>query len=325
MNKKVIIIGAGWYGCYLGYLCENKKIDYVIFEKSSEIFTGASFYNQNRLHLGYHYPRDYKTRTDSKNGFNSFIEQFPYLTTEISKNIYAIHKNSLVDFNTYINVFNFEKYNFEILNEKLSENFQGAIVVNERFIDPFKSKSFFQKMNLNIKFNSDIQYQNGEYFLNKNKLIGDTIINATYGGLESEISTKAFKREIFLSFIIKMINPCPFGALTVMDGAFYSIYPYDLENNLYTLTHVKYGVISYHIKEEEKHYLFNVVKEMICQDIPDFDKYFKFEGFFTSTKYKPISNSDMRSTILLKEQNSIVICSGKIDTIFLTNSIINEL
>jgi hypothetical protein len=325
MNKKVIIIGAGWYGCYLGYLCELKNIDYVILEKSLDIFNGSSFYNQNRLHLGYHYPRDYKTRTDSKNGFDSFIEQFHHLTTDVHKNIYAIHKNSIVDFNTYINIFKFEGYDFEILNENLSDNFQGSIIVNERFIDPFRSKLFFKKINLNIEFNANIQYQNGEYFLNKNKLVGDTIINATYGGLETEITSELFRREMFLSFIIKMINPCPFGALTVMDGAFYSIYPYDLANDLYTLTHVKYGIVSEHIRDEEKHKLFGVIQDLICQDIPCFDKYFKYESSFTSIKYKPISNSDMRSTLIYKEKNSVVICSGKIDTIFLTNTIINEL
>lgn len=324
MNK-IIIIGAGWYGCYLAYLCEINNIDYVVFEKSSEIFTGASLYNQNRLHLGYHYPRDYTTRIDSKNGFVSFVELFAHLTTEIYKNVYAIHKNSILDFNTYINIFKYEQYNFEVLNENLSNNFQGAIVVNERYIDPLKSKLFFQNMKLNIVFNSKIEYRKGEYFLNNQKLVADTIINATYGGLESDVTSVGFRKEMFLTFVIKMLTPFICGALTVMDGEFYSIYPYDLQNNLYTLTHVKFGVVPFDIKEEEKHKLFDTVKNLICQDFNEFDKYFKLDGFFTSFKYKPNINSDMRSTLFFKEQNSIVICSGKIDTIFLTKAIIDEL
>jgi hypothetical protein len=324
MNK-VVIIGAGWYGCYLAYLCKGKNIDYVVYEKSSEIFTGASLYNQNRLHLGYHYPRDYSTRFDSKNGFDTFLEMFPDLTTEIRRNIYAIHKNSLLDFDTYLNIFKYEKYDFEVLNEKISNNFQGAIIVNERYINPFKSKVFFQNLNLNIEFNSKIDYHEGEYFLNGKKLNADIIINSTYGGLESKITSGNFRKEMFLTFIIKMLSPPPFGALTVMDGEFYSIYPYDIHNNLYTLTHVRYGVVSPEIDEDEINKLYAIVSDLVSQDINEFDKYFKLDGFFKSYKYKPNSKSDMRSTLLFKEQNSYVICSGKIDTIFLAKEIIDEL
>ena len=203
MNKSVIIIGAGWYGCYIAMQCKNRGIDYVVYEKANEIFTGSSSYNQNRLHLGFHYPRNFKTRIDSKRGFEKFISTFPKLSTIVNRNVYSVHKDSLIDFQTYINIFEHEKYNFEVLNENISDNFQGSILVNERYIDPFKSKDYFSNLNLNIKFDSNVYFKNQEYFLNNLKLSSNVLINATYGGIESPVASKQFFKQKFLSFIIK--------------------------------------------------------------------------------------------------------------------------
>tara|TARA_B100000787_G_scaffold146019_1_gene116483 strand:+ start:14965 stop:15951 length:987 start_codon:yes stop_codon:yes gene_type:complete len=326
MNKSVIIIGAGWYGCYIAMQCKNRGIDYVVYEKANEIFTGSSSYNQNRLHLGFHYPRNFKTRIDSKRGFEKFISTFPKLSTIVNRNVYSVHKDSLIDFQTYINIFEHEKYNFEVLNENISDNFQGSILVNERYIDPFKSKDYFSNLNLNIKFDSNVYFKNQEYFLNNLKLSSNVLINATYGGIESPVASKQFFKQKFLSFIIKKtVDSLPFDALTVMDGLFYSIFPYNQKLNLYTLTHVKYGVINNNLSKHEIDNLYRLVNFSIIADFPDFDKYFKFESFFVSNKYKSKSKTDLRSTLIFKEENVFTVCSGKIDTVFLADEIINDL
>ena len=326
MSSTVIIVGAGWYGCYLAALCKKRNIDYVVYEKSREIFSGASAYNQNRLHLGYHYPRNFTTRIDSKIGFDKFISAFPDLSTEIETNVYSVHNNSLIDFQTYINIYKYEKYDFEVLKGNLSDNFQGSIAVNERYIDPVKSKSYFTDLNLNIKFNANIYRRNGDYYHNNLKLSSQILINATYGSIETEESSTGFYRQKFLSFIVKRkTESIPFDALTVMDGPFYSIYPYDVKRNLYTLTHVQFGVISHSLDKSEIIDLYNLVKLSIISDFPDFDKWFEFESSFTSFKYKPKSKTDLRSTVIFNKRNQFTICSGKIDTVFLTDKLINEL
>ena len=325
MSSRVIIIGAGWYGCYLALQCQNKKIDYVVYEKSEDIFTGASSHNQNRLHLGYHYPRNYKTRVDSRSGFDKFLSVFPELSTKIEKNIYSVHKDSIIDFQTYVNIYEHEKYDFEVLKGSLSKNFQGSIIVNERLIDPNKAKSYFSKLNLNIKFNSNIYIKDEVYLLNSKEISANTIINATYGGLETAVASEGFYRQKFVSYIIKKTSDSlPFDALTVMDGSFYSIFPFNSKLNLYTLTHVKHGVIKNSLNKFEIDKLYNLVKFSIKADFPDFDKFFKFETYFISIKYKPKSATDLRSTIFFKKNNVTTICSGKIDTVFLTDKILSN-
>ena len=49
---------------------------FFIFEKGSEIFTQSSYKNQNRLHLGFHYARSYKTRKLCRDGHYKFIRDY---------------------------------------------------------------------------------------------------------------------------------------------------------------------------------------------------------------------------------------------------------
>jgi hypothetical protein len=64
---------------------------------------GASGNNQNRLHLGFHYPRSYKTRIQSIKGFNEFVKKYPKFSNKIEKNLYFIanHNKNITDFDTY--------------------------------------------------------------------------------------------------------------------------------------------------------------------------------------------------------------------------------
>ena len=111
----ITIIGGGWYGCYIAMRLMEAKIPYEILERESTIFSGSSSMNQNRLHQGYHYPRDYSTRISSLTGFQKFVSIFPGLSTELHRNIYGIHENSLMDYDTYDHIFRYEGYDFEIL------------------------------------------------------------------------------------------------------------------------------------------------------------------------------------------------------------------
>ena len=87
---KIAIIGAGWFGCHIGYKLKQKKFNIQIFEKGKDIFENASGNNTNRLHLGFHYPRSVKTRKMSSDGYKKFIKQYPNLSIKLQENIYAI-------------------------------------------------------------------------------------------------------------------------------------------------------------------------------------------------------------------------------------------
>ena len=74
--KKILIVGAGWYGCHLGLYLKEKGFNISIFEKKSDIFLGSSGKNQFRLHQGYHYPRSSLTINEAKLNFKKFKKKY---------------------------------------------------------------------------------------------------------------------------------------------------------------------------------------------------------------------------------------------------------
>jgi glycine/D-amino acid oxidase-like deaminating enzyme len=73
---RIAVIGAGIFGSVTSYFLANKGHDVTLYEKNSHILNGASFNNQNRLHLGFHYPRDLETAIQSVQGYKEFVEHF---------------------------------------------------------------------------------------------------------------------------------------------------------------------------------------------------------------------------------------------------------
>ena len=74
--KKILIIGAGWYGCHLGLHLKEKGFNVSIYEKEKDIFMGSSGRNQFRLHQGYHYPRSSLTIRETKKNFLRFKKKY---------------------------------------------------------------------------------------------------------------------------------------------------------------------------------------------------------------------------------------------------------
>lgn len=308
-------------------MCQDLGKDYIIYEKENDIFLGASSHNQNRLHLGFHYPRSFYTRLDSRMGFNDFTKQFPFMVADIEKNLYAVHKNSIIDFNTYKRIFRAEEYQFtEYEKVSWTDAFEGIIGVDEKYIDFLKARDYFKKSKLKIKFNSQLSFRNEAYYLNGRKINSQhTIINCSYGGLMTPKIRELYRIESFVTYLVDIKCKVPFGALTVMDGPFYSIYPYKNSKNTFTLTHVKYGPLKINSKK-------NILQrfEMICSEVENDMKFLKdqikYKGYFISEKLKRKNgNDDYRSVDIISEFNQHFIVSGKIDTVFKVKSLINEL
>ena len=83
----ICIIGAGWFGCYIGHELIKRNYSVDIYEKKNDIFLNASGNNQNRLHLGFHYPRSSVTRKLSKAGFAKNKKKFSNISKKISNNL----------------------------------------------------------------------------------------------------------------------------------------------------------------------------------------------------------------------------------------------
>lgn len=331
----IIIIGSGWYGCHIASILKKYNIfNITIIEKNNTIFNNSSYYNQNRLHYGYHYPRNYNTRQLCKNNYDKFILKYNFCINYLHNNYYLISNNSIIDYETYIHIYKFENFYFNIINNNIFSNIQNDILsVNEHVINSDLIKSYFES-NLNdidIVFNTRVNnYIKNDNIISvicdDNKIFEcDLLLDCTYNQLG--LSTKKYYYELTISLLFKKTNNTLFDAITIMDGKFCSLYPRDIDNNIYTLTDVEYTpVFSSDIYEDIENYkpsndeITNIKNNMINKLLtyyPSFLQDFEYLSYFLAKKTKLVSASDSRDINIEEIQKNVIsVNCGKIYGIF---------
>jgi len=323
---KIVIIGGGWVGCHLAYKLKNEH-NITIYEKNDNLFNETSLNNQNRLHYGYHYSRNHKTRELCKNTFNDFINDYGFLIEDVKNNIYCVpKKNSLIDYNTYLKIF--QDFEYSVFNN-LSEHMEGCISTQEKYINFKKAYDFFNNELSNLFVKKNITHD--EIINLKNSF--DIVINATNNHIKDFSFNESFY-ELTISFLYEKISETNFGALTMVDGQLFSIYPY--EDNIYTVTDVEHTPIKKfknindlnEFKNNNYLDLINkkriLIENKICEYFPNFLKEFKYYSYFISTKSKIESASDERYPIITKQDNLINCFTGKIQGIYIIEKFINN-
>lgn len=343
MPSKVLIVGTGWYGCHAAMVLEKLGIDYDMVDTSNGFMVESSTKNQNRLHLGFHYPRAYRTRHECIHGYREFCQAYPDSTIDVHKNLYLVAKDSIVDFRTYANIFAYEKTPFDIIQSSeragmpfpwLEDRFDGFMLTNERLIDNDRAAEFFE-----AKLRSRLV---PEYMPSDLVITAESVrckgtsyalaIDCTYGQLLPQENTFF---ELSCTWLYELKNApaeattSELFAFTVMDGPFYSIYPYKPDKKLFTLTHVAYTPLytSDSIEDIRRRQYMDVPEAQIAEhrrkteadvriSIPSFDDYFTYTGYFLSIKTKSRQRADDRSMTVQSTQNVISFCGGKITGIF---------
>ena len=332
-NNKIVIIGAGWYGCHIASILKD-KYDITIIEQKEDIFDNSSYYNQNRLHLGYHYSRNFPTRNLCQEKYDRFLKKYECLVDYIDKNYYVIANSSILDYQTFINLYKYEKFDFELIDNNIFENIDGKIIlVKENVINSDKAYHYFKNELKDVKqiFNSKVinykkhddkilvETSNGEI------IECDLLLDCTYNQLG--LSEKKYIYENTISLVFKKIKENDFSALTIMDGDFSSLYPRDIGKHTYTLTDVEYtpliksdnyeDILNYKIDEENIKIVKNKMITKFEKYYPEFQEYFEYDSYFLSKKTKPVSLSDSRYvTIEEITENVLSVNCGKIYGIF---------
>lgn len=338
---KVAIIGAGWYGCHIGMSLIQKGISVDIFEKASSSISAASKKNQNRLHLGFHYPRDSTTRNQSKEGFDWFVEHYPHLVRDVPHNFYTVaDKNSYIDSETFEIIMkgsglSFEKIDVDNFNLAKFCNVGPLLMCNEKVIRNDLASAFFNDvLSKHLKFNSFVDLNN---ILVKQAMEDnyDYIIDCTWGRAQA-IEDIDYYFEPCIYFYYNKTDDEHF-ALTVMDGKHYSLYPY--YDRTYTLTSVEHTPLGQFNDLNESITLMAKVKQdnRIIEEkrkqfekefstiYPDFLNNFEFHGVEFSLKTKIKSTTDFRGCLVKKSGKIISVFSGKIDTLHIAEREVNRI
>lgn len=317
---KIAIIGAGWTGSHLARVLLARGVDLTIYESSNKVFAGASGTNQGRLHQGFHFPRSSNTINELAYTFQKFKETYKKFITPIETNIYAIAADdSLINFNDYRNTFSKHTISFQEidcnqsrligsgLEECVIQDVSGAVLTEEMLINNQLAADYFSNL-LEDFIVYNVQIPISERIC-QGKLFGrqyDFIIDCSYGKLRSRITTpKIYQACAFFRYYSK--QQLSF-ALTIMDGAYCSLYPSyltDLKNKgEITLSGVEESVLmtttdhhkalefiknspAKNIKKQRQ-----LLEEKISRYYPNFHKQFTYMTTHLALKTKDLDDQD---------------------------------
>lgn len=259
-----IIIGAGLYGLYAADFCAKRGERVLVLEYDAQPFMRATYINQARVHMGYHYPRSYATAIKSAHYFNRFNEDFGFCVHETFDQIYATSSRF-----SWTDAVQFQQFcdNADILCESVNPGryFQegmcdGAFLTQEYTYDAIILRDYFleklrghgdrvtmicgarisriteEMEGVNIVLSDGERYQT-RYLLNAtyastNQLLAQMDRSSVY----TPIRIKYELCEIILCEVTENFKGV---GITVMDGPFFSIMPFG-KTGYHSLTSVTF-------------------------------------------------------------------------------------
>ena len=276
-----IIIGGGFFGSTLGLFLKEYFDDVVVLEQENDILQRASYVNQARVHMGYHYPRSLVTAFRSLANFPRFIMDFEKAIKNDFDKYYAIAKvGSKVNAKQFYEIYKKmgapitkhtshtkALFNDKLIDEvfKVKEFAFDAKILKEIVLEKYEESGC--ELRLNTKVNR-VEQSAGSinvHLENDETLNAKFVFNCTYSGLNtvlenSHLPLLNLKHEITEMSLIELPDELKNFSITVMDGPYFSIMPFP-SRGLNTLSHVRYTPHGSWIDKEKYNNGYEILKE----------------------------------------------------------------
>lgn len=274
MEKKFdkIIIGAGLYGLYAAKYCSDRGEKVLVLEYDKAPFGRATYINQARVHMGYHYPRSLMTAMKSAGYFRRFVEDFSFCIHDKFEQVYATAGNF-----SWTNAGQFAGFckaaGIRCDEAPVSKYFNpgmcdGAFLTEEytydaRLLQEYYERQLNDRSAVTFRYGAridkiirkadvfEVWMQDGCFFE------APYVLNATYASVNQVIDKlEGVEKDFFdIKYELCEIILCEPSdrlkgiGITVMDGPFFSIMPFG-KTGMHSLTSVTFTphVTSYDIR-----------------------------------------------------------------------------
>ncbi len=257
-----MIIGAGIYGCYaaLKLAQDNRDCRILLVDAEDVCMERATYANQARVHMGYHYPRSIATAIKTASYFRRFTEEYAFCLKSNFDQIYAISdSNSWTDYHQFESFCDRAGIPYEIVNKCLffnNETVSQAYKVCEYTYDVSILRDDFDRRirafpSIKTKYGCRVnlmERKSGKwrvYLSDKTVLETAKVLNATYSA-SNLINKMAGVNAFDIKYELCEIILCDAESadldnigITVMDGPFFSIMPFG-STGLHSLTSVTF-------------------------------------------------------------------------------------
>ncbi len=291
-----IIIGAGLYGLYSAIFCGKRGEKVLVLEYDEKPFMRATYINQARVHMGYHYPRSLSTALKSAGYYRRFHEDYGFCILDKFKQIYATSSQfswtsgkQFMDFCKAAGIMCKEQapsayfkdgavdgaflteedtYDAMILRDYLIDcikRMNGITVICNARISTIRKNSDCYQMEYTVSDSDD-----GKAYLVESPFV----LNSTYascnqilkmaeigaGSDGSDFKSFGIKYELCEIILCKPSDALKGYGFTVMDGPFFSIMPFG-KTGYHSLTSVTFTP---HVTSFDETPKFTCQKGMVC-------------------------------------------------------------
>jgi glycine/D-amino acid oxidase-like deaminating enzyme len=263
----VAVIGCGIFGAEIALKASLCGLSVTVYEANADILTGASKNNQNRLHLGFHYPRDLETGQQSIRGFAAFKQKYERCIEGGFQNAYFIsNKGSLTSAQGYLDFCGRLGVPYRAISASMFPvEVLGAdtgILCEEVVYDCGILRELVRERlrleNINVALGERVLriQKAGKCFRiesqNQAPVIADVVINCSYADINrlTEQLGNTVPERLFEYTVVPIIRlHMPKVGITIMDGPFMTVLPYGKSEH-YLLYNVEHTVVARQIAKQ---------------------------------------------------------------------------
>lgn len=322
---RVRVLGGGFYGCHIASALLAAGHEVELHEIADALFAGASGGIPARLHIGTHYPRSQLTRAACREHHVDFMAVYGHLTRGVPVNLYAIAEHdSLVDFGTYCQVLREE---IEFITVAKPDEFglrgvEGAILTGERHIVTDDARAYFAtELAAVAKFHvKPSDHDEAEF---------DWTIDCTFCARDS---ANVDRYEPCVTVLLE--GPTD-KAVTIMDGPFPSLYPWNEARELSSLTSAKFTPLARCATREQAETILRgagahdvdrnaaAMYDQMAGFYPAIRDLYRPAGCRLSIRAMPRSGSDARLVDVVQVgERTLRVRAGKIDAVIAAEHVI---
>lgn len=288
IKRDKLIIGAGLYGLYSALYCAKKGQEVTVLEIEDAPFKRATYINQARVHMGYHYPRSLSTAMKSAGYFKRFVEDYGFCIHDSFDQVYATSSHF-----SWTDAAEFRKFcksaDIPCRDIPVEQYFQkglcdGAFLTREYTYDAHILRDYLVEelakyKNVTIAYEREITkiVKQGEFYEItaihdgcEEEYYAPFVLNATYASVNQvlkkvegvETVDFGLKYELCEIILCQVDEKLKNVGLTVMDGPFFSIMPFG-KTGYHSLTSVTFTP---HKTSYESTPVFSCVQEGSCRN-----------------------------------------------------------
>lgn len=258
MSASVVVVGGGFYGSTLAVHLAREGARVTVLEARPDLLGGASYFNQARVHGGYHYPRSLRTAGRSQANYLDFMARYESCVVDDFLCIYAVARGSMTNARKFRRVCDYIGAPLMEAPASVRRLFnattvEASWVTRESVFDAVRLREFVREelaetgvaVRVGTRVKSVVEGPSGTVVTTQDgeTIPADRVIVCTYGetieDLPSGVDYAGLHCEPCEMALVDVPEDLRGKGVTVMDGPYFSLMPFP-STPFHTLSHVRY-------------------------------------------------------------------------------------